>query len=146
MKIIVLAFGAGAILAGFATLYFNEASCQRTIKMSAQAELANAVDRANLAYRTQPLVVAKWELDQLSRLLRSTPISTHEEPERIAFYQFLTSARLAKVCRDLGDEQAYQNHLRAALQGARPSYGDVTNAESLFELLATKDKQRSTQE
>jgi uncharacterized protein len=138
---IPLSFLAGAALAALATFYFTEANCERSFKTRVQAHFAEAIVRADSAYRTQSQSVAKWELEHLSQLMQSGFVSTFEPADRIAFYQFLTSARLARINRDLGNEEEYRKHLNVALNCGATVSANVTNATMLFELLSKFDNQ-----
>lgn len=141
---IPLSFLAGAALAALATFCFTEANYQQSFKRRVQAHFAEAIVRADSAYRTQSPSVAKWELEHLSQLIQSGFVSTFEPADRIAFfffYQFLTSARLAKINRDLGNEEEYRKRLNVALNSGAAVSANVTNAAMLFELLSQFDNQ-----
>jgi hypothetical protein len=141
MKIIVTSFLLGAVIAGSGVFYYTEKDRQTAIKIEMQAELANAIGRADIAYQTKPPAVAKWELEHLRDLLQSGRISLYEDADRIAFYRFLANGRLAVICRDLGEATAYEQYAAAALRLAKPSYGTITNIGSLFSVLTNRDVQ-----
>ena len=139
MNRITLGFVISAIVAAVGTWYISETSCERAIKMNLQAQFAQAIGRANVAYRTESLAVAKWELAQFHALIQSGELAAYEDPDRLAFYDFLTTARLAKVYRELGEAREAQRYIENALEKAKPSYGVATNLETLFQLLAQHD-------
>ena len=120
------------IVAAVGTWYISETSCQRAIKTNLQAKFAQAIDRANVAYRTESLPVAKWELTQFQALIQSGDLAAYEDPERLAFYDVLTTARLAKVYHELGEAREAQRYIENALEKAKPSYGVATTLRHLY--------------
>ncbi|MCS7338792.1 MAG: hypothetical protein NZ739_11260 [Verrucomicrobiae bacterium] len=122
------------------TFLVVESSCFRSMQIFHQAELSRMEEHVRFAYFNHSLPVVRWELEQFDELLRSTHESLAIEPRTVRFYMFTTSARLAKVCRELNDGPAYEKYLARALELGRLFEPELKDAHRLFEILEKYDQ------
>jgi hypothetical protein len=135
-----------AVCMATVTFFVAERNCTNASQILHQAELSRAADKASVAYFTHSLAVARWELEHFNELLNSTHGSSLKDQSVVWFYRFTTCARLARVCREASDVEAYDKYLARALEFGRPFDANLKDAGTLFELVEKMDRHEKQQE
>lgn len=126
-------------------LYIVEGDYTKASQIFRQAELERVFNHASYAYFNFPLPIARWELEQCDELLRSTDTSHISQPRGLQFNKFITCARLARICKALGDMTAYEEHLTRALEIGLAFETDLKTPERLFQILDKFDQGQKLQ-
>ena len=127
------------------TIYLTEQSCTRTQAIFFQADLAHASDRAELAYFTQPLSIARWELEEFDSQLRDYDYRFSDDPKSLLWDRFLTRARLAKVSRDLQEDDASKRYLDEAFATGVELGLPLNQVADVWDALAKMDQRAHSQ-
>lgn len=134
--VLVCAVGVSLIL----TMYIVENDCTRSAQILRQSELIRVFRHASYAYFNFPPHIARWELEEAAELFESTHDGEVSEPRDLALNKFITSARLAVICKAIGDTPAYEKHVAQALERGRLFETHLKTSDALFETLKAFDQ------